>query len=95
LPLLRRLGCAMGEVCTPILKVDDPLQCFSTCMAGGVVAGREERFRWGACVPAEVATSIGLERGELESGTCHGGDVCVPCLNPLGATGEEPTGVCD
>jgi hypothetical protein len=45
----------------------------------------------GRCVPPYLA---GSQASILKQTTCLAGEVCAPCVNPLGDGGPQPTGAC-
>jgi hypothetical protein len=81
-----RDSCAEGELCVAGTKVSSPGSCFTPCTS---IVGE------GACVPTYiVAAQLGTGTVSLlTQDTCHAGDLCVPCLDPV--TTNARTGACD
>jgi hypothetical protein len=90
---LPQLECATGEVCAPTVKVRDLSACFEPCESA--VSSLGAQYAAGACVPYYVVASnpdLSVGLSVLTQGSCATGELCAPCLNPLG--GDAPTGAC-
>jgi hypothetical protein len=101
---LRQETCEMGELCAPCydpvnggstgacgINGDMPAQpdpgAFVRCEAIALILPLGE----GRCVPPYLA---GTQASILAQSTCKVGEICAPCINPLGDGGPQPTGAC-
>lgn len=81
--------CAMGELCAPKTKVEDPSSCFAACAQSLDAKGE------GGCVPNYLAEFGMMGAVSILQGTtmgCPADNVCAPCVNP---TTMASTGACE
>lgn len=81
--------CDPGDVCLPSLKAANPQACFVPCQTS-LFSGYND----GACVPDFVVRDANAAAfAVLGQSTCHSGEICEPCSDPLRA--GFVTGACD
>jgi hypothetical protein len=86
-------SCATGTLCAPNIKVKDQTAKFPTChvpaFSFACPLNQAATGCNGACVPSCIAGDLSTF---LAQGTCGGGELCAPCINP---TDNTRTGACD
>jgi hypothetical protein len=75
--------------CVPDLKANNPTAKFPTCTAPFSIACLNPLGCPAACVPNCILDSA--TAGLLVQATCSAGELCAPCVDPLGTS----TGACD
>ncbi|HKU37093.1 MAG TPA: hypothetical protein VJR89_03070 [Polyangiales bacterium] len=77
-------ACTADELCVPLPFLNDPEFTPEACTVAEIAAE-------GRCLP-ECLPQLMATAARLGSATCHSGDVCAPCFDPV--TGAS-TGSCD